>query len=506
MLRRFVPLLLACPLWLLSPACSKKTEAPPSHRAILSSFEPFPGGEGRVETDRWYLIELQGKPAGRAYTRVTRHETTRGFRWVTSSEELIAVRRGAAKMEARTRERYLEDQSGQLLRFWQMEQEQDGEQVVIQAGKAGEEMITVRGPEIHRVPFEPRAFATARCYQILFSQKAPRPGEVRKFRSYDSTRAGYADDKITVTSAGPTATELEHSTTTLPGVVAKIRLDAGYWTTGVETRIGALHLVYRQVDRKPDLGGDGAAPDIDPLMAIPSNVQIENLRGVYRARVRIEGLPDFVDSSWLNGPGQKVITHPSPGVFLLEMNKLDHPPTSPFPPKIAIPSLKKFLAATSLTRLDDPEIINTAREVTAGAPDAWTAARRLRRWVSEEIEGSMGMGFASASQTLKEREGDCSEQSVLLAALARSVGIPARCVMGLVYQESSFYRHMWTEVWVGRWQPLDSAQATDFISAAWIRLAVHSLQLTDDEKSGAGALVLFGAQLKVTVEEVEPKR
>ena len=72
--------------------------------------------------------------------------------------------------------------------------------------------------------------------------------------------------------------------------------------------------------------------------------------------------------------------------------------------------------------------------------------------------------------------------------------------MGLVYQEGSFFRHMWTEVWVGRWQPLDPAQGTDSLSGAWIRLAIHSLQLTDDRKTGMGALLVFGANLKVTVE------
>ena len=495
-------LLLSCLYWLAPCACSKKTEGP----AVLSSFEPFPEGDGKEEKEHWHVIELQGKPAGWTHARVVKHDTKRGPRWVTTSEEITAVRRGVEKMEARTQERYLENERGQLLRFWQMEQEQDGEKVVIQAGKVEANMVTVRGPEIRRVPFEPQAFGTQRYYQILFTGKAPEAGEVRKFRSYDSTRAGYADDRIVVKSAGPQTTELEHTSTTLPGVVAKVKLDASFSIAHLEIQIGALHLVYRRVDKKPDLDEDGAAPDIYPLMVIPSNVQIENPRAVERVRYRIEGLPEHVDSSWLSAPGQKVTGHPAPGVFLLEAEKLDDPPPSPFPPNAEKPELKKYLASTALTRLDDPEVVKTAKTITAKALDAWTAVKRLRRWVSEEIESSMGMGFASASQTLKQREGDCSEQSVLLAALARSVGIPARCVMGLVYQDGSFFRHMWTEVWVGRWQPLDPAQATDYISAAWIRLAVHSLQLTDDEKTGAGGLLLFGAKLKVTVEKVETSK
>jgi hypothetical protein len=507
MSRRFLLLQLTCLLWLASPACSKKTEVPAGHRAILSSFEPFPRGEGIPELDRWLAVDLQGKPAGWAHTRVCKHDTPRGPRWVTTSEEFIQVRRGTDKMEARTQERHLENESGQLLRYWQSEQELGGEDVVIQAGRSGPDMITLRGPEVHRVPFEPRAFGTQRSFQILFAKKPPSTGEVRKFRSYDPSRAGYADNRIDMKAVKPGEIEMEHTTTSLPGAVARVKLDAGHTITRIEIGIGALELVYRQVTQKPDLSAGDAAPDIDPLMVIPSNVRIENPRGVSQLRYRIEGLPDYVDSSWLNGPGQKVISHPSPGIFLIEAEMTDDPPPSPFPVKIENPELKKYLFSTSLTRLEDPEITKIAKKVAAKAPDSWTAAKRLRRWVSEEIEGSMGMGFASASQTLKEREGDCSEQSVLLATLARSVGIPARCIMGLVYQDGSFYRHMWTEVWVGRWQPLDPAQATDYLSAAWIRLAVHSLQLTDDQKTGAGGLLLFGAKLKVTVEKLEsPKR
>lgn len=498
--RRLILLVLTCPGWLIPPACSKKTE-PHSHPAILSLFEQFPEDKGKVETDRWYVIELQGKPAGWSHTRVTRHETPRGSRWVTDSDEFVTVRRGVETTKDRLEKKIMENERGQLLRFWQMEQELGGEKLVTQAGKARAEMVTIRGPEIHRVPFDPKAFATFRYYQILFSEKAPEAGEARTFRSYEYSNAGYADNRVIVKSAGPEVTELEHMTTALPGVVAKIKLDANFLITHVDVRTGVLHLAYQQVDDKPDIGN--AAPDIEALMVIPSNKKMDNRDAVDRVHYRIQGLPEFVDSSWLSGPGQRVTRNPSPGVFVIDVEKLEDPPNSPFPPNTRNPELKKYLASTSLARLEDPEIIEVAKKVTAGAPDAWTAAKRLRSWVSEEIEGSMGMGFASASQVMKEREGDCSEQSVLLATLARSVGIPARCVVGLVYQEGAFYRHMWTEVWVGRWQPLDPAQATDMISAAWIRLAPYSLQLTNDEKSGAGAVVLFGSQLKVTVEKVE---
>jgi hypothetical protein len=56
-------------------------------------------------------------------------------------------------------------------------------------------------------------------------------------------------------------------------------------------------------------------------------------------------------------------------------------------------------------------------------------------------------------------EGDCSEYADLLTTLARSLGIPARTVFGLAYQdgaEPAFRFHAWNELALdGRWMPAD---------------------------------------------------
>ena len=66
--------------------------------------------------------------------------------------------------------------------------------------------------------------------------------------------------------------------------------------------------------------------------------------------------------------------------------------------------------------------------------------------------------------TLASQEGDCTEHAVLLAALARASGIPARVATGLVYADSYagrrdvFIPHAWVQAWVdGRWRGYDAA-------------------------------------------------
>lgn len=122
-----------------------------------------------------------------------------------------------------------------------------------------------------------------------------------------------------------------------------------------------------------------------------------------------------------------------------------------------------FLAPSSLVESDDPGLVALARE-TAGSGKPDDRARRLERWVHEHVayRGS-GIGFASALETLRTRDGDCTEHAVLLAALLRAAAIPSRVVVGLVRApgdggREAFLPHAWVEAWMGEgWLPLDAA-------------------------------------------------
>jgi hypothetical protein len=78
-------------------------------------------------------------------------------------------------------------------------------------------------------------------------------------------------------------------------------------------------------------------------------------------------------------------------------------------------------------------------------------------------------------------EGDCTEFSMLAAAMCRAVGVPSRTALGLVYAEARAGRppmlamHMWTEVWVrGQWIGLDATLGRGSIGPAHIKVADHS--------------------------------
>lgn len=139
-----------------------------------------------------------------------------------------------------------------------------------------------------------------------------------------------------------------------------------------------------------------------------------------------------------------------------------------------------------LIQAQDPDIKRIANEQTGEITDPLLAAQRLNQWVYRSMtKKGFGVGFASALEALRSKEGDCTEHALLLAALCRSAGIPARLVCGLIYVRGAFGYHMWTEVFTGQWFPLDPAFGLDSIDATHIKIATQTMA----GSSTAGAFV-----------------
>ncbi|HLB73300.1 MAG TPA: transglutaminase-like domain-containing protein [Sedimentisphaerales bacterium] len=116
---------------------------------------------------------------------------------------------------------------------------------------------------------------------------------------------------------------------------------------------------------------------------------------------------------------------------------------------------------------DHEEIIELARKAVGGTKDAGEAARRIEAFVGEFIENKdLSVGYASALEVARSKQGDCSEHAILTSALCRAVGIPAQMVTGVAYVDDwsgmqGFGGHAWVQVYIGRnagkWVGLDAA-------------------------------------------------
>lgn len=157
-------------------------------------------------------------------------------------------------------------------------------------------------------------------------------------------------------------------------------------------------------------------------------------------------------------PGQRLRALPAKGEFSLQVD--------PHGEKVAPPQAED-LAANRWLQSDAPEVVALAREAARGARGAAAQVAQLERFVRSYISNkSLRIGYASASEIVQGREGDCTEHAVLLAALVRALGIPARVATGIAYapdyvgRRNVFVPHAWVFAWVdGAWRGYDAALA-----------------------------------------------
>ena len=160
---------------------------------------------------------------------------------------------------------------------------------------------------------------------------------------------------------------------------------------------------------------------------------------------------------------------------------------------------------SALIQADDPSIVALASEV----PDADNSSEQslaIATFVYQFIhEKNFSTTFASAADVAQSRTGDCTEHAVLVAALCRARGIPARVVVGLVYvpSKNGFGFHMWNEAWTDAgWFPLDATMPDGQVAADHLVLSTSALSSQDSFSSFFPVIKTLG-QLKLRVEDLE---
>jgi len=156
---------------------------------------------------------------------------------------------------------------------------------------------------------------------------------------------------------------------------------------------------------------------------------------------------------------------------------IEVPPISKESQEILLPitdlEYAPYLEETDYIQCNDKDIRRTAQEIIGEERNAFQAALKLNRWVYENMtKKDYEVLFASAKEVLESRQGDCTEHSVLLIALARAVGIPARLAGGIVYIQGGFLYHAWAEVYIGKWIALDpSSGQGELVDATHLKLS-----------------------------------
>jgi transglutaminase-like putative cysteine protease len=223
---------------------------------------------------------------------------------------------------------------------------------------------------------------------------------------------------------------------------------------------------------------------------VPNTTErIDEPRDVQRLKLRLEGAD--LSTADMNGVGQSI-----------DGNVIELIDPRTLKPSVADPQASSFLAAEPLLESDDPQIRAEAEEAVRGADGDRARVERLTRYVNGLLDKKPTVSLPSAREVLRTKVGDCNEHTALFVAMARSIGIPARIAVGLVFMHGAFYYHAWPEVYLtdrpgfGLWLPVDPTLNQFPADATHLRLARGGLE------KQAAILPLIG-RLKMTILDLE---
>ncbi|MCL4732134.1 MAG: transglutaminase-like domain-containing protein, partial [Planctomycetes bacterium] len=190
----------------------------------------------------------------------------------------------------------------------------------------------------------------------------------------------------------------------------------------------------------------------------------------------------------------------------LKAQKLPADFQAPALPLADVPEdVRRYMKPTSICQSDDADLMKEAARLTKGVTDSRKAAEAICAWVYRYLGKESGAtGGASARQAYDEKKGDCTEHSALFVAVARAAGLPARNIGGIVYLASGdsafFGYHAWSEVWLGRWVPVDATVNEVGTSARYILFTVDE----PGDTHGSGRISrCIGQKIKPQVDAYE---
>lgn len=205
----------------------------------------------------------------------------------------------------------------------------------------------------------------------------------------------------------------------------------------------------------------GGGSDIAELASVTAEGRIENLATLDKLMVRISG----VDTSRLHLNGERQLY--KDGILTIRREKL-----TDLPPGELGHLEQVFLNPTPFIESDHPKIQRLARRLSEESDGSLLGkAENLINWVYTNIEKRPVISLPDALSTLENRVGDCNEHAVLVAALARAAGIPARIETGVVYLDGRFYYHAWNLLYLGSWVTADAVFGQLPADVSHIRLA-----------------------------------
>lgn len=456
--------------------------------------------------DTWDAYFLNGEQVGYSHVRAEPTDTPSEIRYRVT--ERLRVLRQDTEFEQQLEQTSFETLSGQLKSF-EAELRVNGERTQTRGQVVGNELVitTERNGETteRRIPWK-RSYGGLLALQQSLKESPLAAGERRKITAL--APMFYEIGELDIRGVGPASVPLlngesvvlqeAESTSSIEGnPLLKMHIWVDDRGEILKSYAPNLRLSIFRTDE--ETAKQFAPPEIDLLASsqIELDKPIERPRQLERTffKVRAED-PQIAETLFKDAPGQRVRKGEDGQWQVLVRQGLDT-------------TLGELVPGDGdrkpgpLVQSNDERIKELAS--FSKATDQAELAGQLARVVYSTIsEKNLGSGFASAAEVARTQEGDCTEHAVLLAAMCRARGIPARVAAGLLYVDTpsgpAMRYHMWTIAYVnGGWLALDGTMEDGVAAADRITLVTDDLARGTEYGMLAPVMQAFG-QLSIVVE------
>ena len=454
-----------------------------------------------LPVDEWQALIVQGKRVGYIHVELRQE----GDEVVSKTTTMVALKRFGSDLRIDMAETFRERLDGTPVSFSTVQEvgltavQYEG---VIRDGKL--RLVTVQGDRRREAEYDwdPEALCP---YAMHLKQQSLKyePGEELTVKVYSPGISTTKPVTMRLKVIGKEAVDVLGVEVEATKIESRISGLAGMTETSwVDAKGNPLVTATRLLDaRAVRCTKEYALGEVEPLdlfsaMLVKPDKPIETPERLTRLVVRLsmaDGSPLAVQFE--SAGYQRVLKRDAASVTL---------EISPTLTKTEETDLTRYLAASTYLDSADERIVNAAKQAVRLEKDPWTKARLLRAAVFQLVEEkSFGVAMATASEVIGTKEGDCTEHAVLLAAMARAVGVPSRVAVGLIYVKGVFGYHMWTQVYVdGAWRDVDGVLPGRDFDAAHIRLATSALGDGDSLLDIAAIASVFG-KLKIEIVEAD---
>jgi hypothetical protein len=461
----------------------------------------------KVVEDTWEAAYLEGAKMGHQHTLVelVKRDGRKVYR--TTKTMVLTLRRYDAVVTQRFVTGTEETEEGKVVAVWATQEVGRG-QLTQTAKVEGDRLVlrTPSDPDGKVFPWKDDVLGLYRQGR-LFEDKKAKPGDRYHFRDYQLVFLSAVDMDVVVkdrqesdilearrdgdkvrgervkkgllrAEVTPGKVTVGEQSIQLPRLV--VWLDDKLQQVRSETEIPAAGRLTLYRTTRAVAVEEGVAPALLPDLGLNAMVRLDRpLSRPHEAReiiYRVTVAGDDDPGRTFSRDARQHVEGVEGDHFLLRVRPVREPQEVANPGEVG----KEYLQSSYFLDSNDEGIQAVARREAAGADDPWRKAQHLEKWVHANMKGSSDVGFATASQVCRDRTGDCRQHAMLLAALCRAAGIPARTAVGLVYallegDKPTLVFHMWTEVWVhGQWLMLDATLGHGGVGAGHLKVTDHS--------------------------------